>query len=110
MPTVFKQDVVTDLGTTPIDILQITPGVRATVVGLNLANTTDFDNVIADVFVIDENSTQGFYVRGLVIPPNTTAKVVTQGERLILPATAGLRIQTDTENSIDATISYVEIS
>lgn len=110
MPTVFKQDVVTDLGTTPTDVLQIAPGVRATVVGLNLANTTDFDNVVADVFVIDENSTQGFYVRGLVIPPNSTAKVVTQGERLILPATAGLRIQTDTEDGVDATISYVEIS
>jgi len=62
------------------------------------------------VFIVDENSTQGFYVRGLVIPPNTTAKVVTQGERLILPATAGIRIETDTESSLDATVSYVEIS
>ena len=110
MPTVFKQDVVTDLGTTPTDVLQIGEGVRATVVGLNLANKTDYDNVVADVFIVDENSTQGFYVRGLVIPPNTTAKVVTQGERLILPATAGIRIETDTESSLDATISYVEIS
>ena len=110
MPTVFKQDVVTDIGTSPIDVLQIGLGVRATVVGLNLANKTDYDNVVADVFVVDENSTQGFYIRGLTIPPNTTAKVVTQGERLILPATAGLRISCDTDNSLDATLSYVEIS
>jgi len=110
MPTVFKHDVVTDLGSTPVDVVQIPPGVRATVIGLNLANKTDYDVVVADVFVIDENSTQGFYVRGLTIPPNTTAKVVTQGEKLILPETAGIRVSCDTENSVDATISYVEIS
>lgn len=110
MPTVFKQDVVTDVGTDPVDVLQIAPGVRATVVGCNLANITDFDTVVADVFIVDQNSTQGTYIRGLVIPPNTTAKVITNGERLILPETAGLRITTDTESSVDVTLSYVEIS
>jgi hypothetical protein len=49
-------------------------------------------------------------VRGLVIPPNTTAKIITQGEKLILPETAGIRIVSDTDDSVDATISYVEIS
>jgi len=110
MPTIFKQDVVTDVGTDPIDILQIGAGVRATVVGCNLANTTEFDTVVADLFVIDENSTQGTYVKGIVIPPNSTAKVITNGERLILPATAGLRLTSDTESSIDVSLSYVEIS
>lgn len=110
MPTVFKQDVVTDVGTEPVDVLQIAPGIRATVVGCNLANITDFDTVVADVYIVDQNSTQGTYIRGLVIPPNTTAKVITNGERLILPETAGLRIATDTEASVDVTLSYVEIS
>ena len=110
MPTVFRHAVNTDIGTTPVDIVQIPEGVRATVIGLNLANVTDYDTVNVNVFVVDENSTQAHYVRGLVIPPNTSAKVVTQGEKLILPATAGLRIVSDTENSVDATVSYVEIS
>ena len=109
MPTVFKQAVTTDIGTTPIDVLQIEEGVKSTVIGCNLANTTD-DDVIVDVFVVDENSTQAYYVRGLMIPPYNAAKIVTNSEKLILPATAGLRIVSDTENSIDATISYVEIS
>jgi hypothetical protein len=77
---------------------------------MNLANVTDFDTVNVNVFVIDENSTQAHYVRGLVIPPNTSVKVITQGEKLILPETAGVRIVSDTEDSVDATISYVEIS
>lgn len=109
MPTVFKHAVVTDIGTTPIDVLQIDAGVKSTVIGCNLANTTD-DDVIVDVFVIDDNSTQGYYVRGLMIPPYNSAKVITNGEKLILPETAGLRIVSDTDSSIDATISYVEIS
>ena len=110
MPTLFRHAVITGIGTTPIDALQIPIGVRATVIGLNLANVTDYDTVNVNVYVVDENSTQAHYVRGLVIPPNTTAKVITQGEKLILPETAGIRIVSDTEDSVDSTISYVEIS
>jgi hypothetical protein len=110
MPTIFKHAVNTEIGTIPVDVLQIPPGVRATVIGLNLANVTDFDVVNVNVFVVDESSTQAHYVRGLVIPPNTSVKVVTQGEKLILPASSGIRIVSDTPSSVDTTISYVEIS
>jgi len=110
MPTIFRHAVNTGVGTTPVDVVQIAGGVRATVIGLNLANVTDDDTVIADVFVVDDNSTQGTYVRGVVIPPYSTMKVITQGEKLILPETAGLRVQADTEGSLDVTVSYVEIS
>jgi hypothetical protein len=110
MPTVFKHAVNTSIGTTPVDVLQIPGGVRATVIGCNLANVTDFDTVNVNIFVVDENSTQAHYVRGLVIPPNTSVKVITQGEKLILPETAGIRIVSDTDDSVDSTISYVEIS
>ena len=76
----------------------------------NLSNNSDYDMIVANVYVIDENSTQGNYARAIPIPPGSSAKVITNGERLILPETAGLRINSDTEASIDATISYVEIS
>ena len=110
MPTLFKHAVNTNIGTTPVDVLQIPPGVRATVIGCNLSNVTEYDVVSVDVYVIDENSTQGSYVTGLAIPPNTSVKLITQGEKLILPETAGIRIVSDTDDSVDATISYVEIS
>jgi hypothetical protein len=110
MPTIFKHAVNTEIGTVPVDVLQIPQGVRATVIGFNIANITEYDTVVVDVFVVDENSTQAAYVKGLIIPSNTSVKVVTQGEKLILPQTAGLRVVSDTENSIDTTVSYVEIS
>lgn len=110
MPTVFKHSLVTDVGIVPTDIVNIGAGVRATVIGCNLANTTDYDTVVADVFVVGADTTVSYYVRGLIIPPNTSVKVVTQGEKLILPETTGLRLVSNTPNSIDATVSYVEIS
>lgn len=110
MPTLFRHAITTSVGITPVDVLQIPLGVRATVIGCNIANVTDYDTVIVNMYVIDENSTQATYVRGVIIAPNSTVKIITQGEKLILPATSGIRIETDTEDSVDVTISYVEIS
>lgn len=110
MPTQFKHAVNVDVGITPVDVLQIPAGVRATVIGLNIANVTTYDTCNVNVFIIDENSTQAYFVKNLVIPPNTSVKVITQGEKLILPETAGIRISSDVEDSLHTTISYVEIS
>lgn len=110
MPTLFRHAVTTSVGVTPVDVLQIQEGVRATVIGCNIANVTDYDTAVVNMYVVDENSTQATYARGIIIPPNSTVKVITQGEKLILPATSGIRIESDTESSVDVTISYVEIS
>ena len=110
MPTVFKHSLVTQIGTVPTDVVTVGAGVRATVIGCNLANVTEYDTVIADIQVIGADTTVSYYVKGLAIPPNTAVKVITQGEKLILPETTGLRITTNTTDSIDATVSYVEIS
>ena len=110
MPTVFKHAVNKEIGTDPVDVLQIEAGVRATVIGCNIANVTDFDTVNVDVHVVDISSTEAHFVKGLVIPPNTSVKIITQGEKLILPELTGLRIVSDTASSIDTVVSYVEIS
>jgi hypothetical protein len=110
MPTVFKHAVTTEIGITPVDVLDIPAGVRATVIGCNIANVTDYDTVAVDVYVIGADTTLSYYVKQIPIPPNTSLKVITNGEKLILPESTGLRIVSDVENSLDATISYVEIS
>jgi len=110
MPTVFKHSLVSQIGTVPTDVVTVGAGVRATVIGCNLANVTEYDTVIADIQVIGADTTVSYYVKGLAIPPNTAVKVVTQGEKLILPESTGLRITANTSDSIDVTVSYVEIS
>jgi hypothetical protein len=110
MPTVFKQAISTEIGTTPVDVVDIPGGVRATVIGCNLANVTDYDTVSVNVYVIGSDTTLSYYVKKIPIPPNTSIKIITNGEKLILPELTGLRIESDVENSVDATVSYVEIS
>ena len=100
MPTLFRHAVTTSVGITPVDVLQIQEGVRATVIGCNIANVTDYDTVVVNMYVIDENSTQATYVRGIIIAPNTSAKIITQGEKLILPATSGARIPCQSPTSM----------
>ena len=110
MPTQFKHQLTQSIGTVPVDVVSIGAGVRATVIGCNLANTTTYDTVVADVEIVGSDSIVVNYVKGLIIPPNTAVKVVTQGEKVILPENTGIRITSDTTESIDATVSYVEIS
>jgi hypothetical protein len=110
MPTIFKHSLVTQIGTNPTDVLEIGNGVRATVIGCNLANVTEYDVIVADVLIVGADTTTSYYVKGLAIPPNTSVKLITQGEKLILSENTELRIVSDTADSIDATVSYVEIS
>jgi hypothetical protein len=110
MPTTFRHAVNKNIGTTPVDVVQIPVGFRATVIGCNIANVTEYDNVNVDVYVISEDSEQATYVKGLTIAPNSAVKIITNGEKLILPETAGLRIVSDTVDSVDVVVSYVEIS
>ena len=110
MPTVFKHNLVTQVGTVPTDVVSIGIGVRATVIGCNLANVSEYDTVVANVQIVGSDTTVSYYIKGLAIPPNTSVKIITQGEKLILPESTGIRVTSDTTDSIDATVSYVEIS
>jgi len=110
MPTTFKHAVNKNIGTTPVDVVQVPVGFRSTVIGCNIANVTDYDTVNVDVFVISEDSAPAYYVKGLTVSPNSAVKIITNGEKLILPETAGLRIVSDTADSIDVVVSFVEIS
>jgi hypothetical protein len=107
MANFFRTTVSKDIGTTPVDL---TAGAasRFTIIGCNLANTTDED-VIISITVVDSYEVEGYYIKQLVIAPYTSAKVVTNGEKIILAENCTLRIVSDTPASVDAVISYAEI-
>lgn len=108
MATYLRTKVVTNIGTTPVDALQTVSNNRFTIIGCNLANTTE-NNVTVDILVVDSTSSIGYYVKGIIVPANYSLKVITNGEKLILGEQCGLRIVSDTASSIDAVISYAEI-
>lgn len=108
MASFFRTKVVKDIGTTPVDVLATSAGNRFTLIGCNLANTTD-EAVIVDVTITDSSAVTGYYIKQLIIEPYTSAKIVTNGEKIILAEDTTMTIVSDTTNSVDLVASYAEI-
>ena len=108
MATTFKNVVVKGVGSTLATLVQTTNLTRCTVIGLSLTNITG-SNTIVDVLVEDDTSTQGYYVKGVIIPPGSSLRVVNQGEKLIMTTENQLLVRATQPNSVDAIVSYVEI-
>lgn len=107
MPTLLRTATRSNIGTTPIDVIETSGANRFTLIGCNLANRVD-TQVIVDLIIVNSLAEEIFYIRQLSIDPYTSIKVITNGEKLILSENHKLRIVSDTLNSVDATISYAE--
>lgn len=83
---------------------------KTTVIGLSLTNTTA--NVLLASIQIQDTiaSTSAYYVQNIVIPPNTSARVINGGERLVLGPSTNVIIKANQDTSLDLVMSYVEIS
>ena len=110
MPSVFKQVAFNHIGTTKTQVLGIQNGVRATIIGFNVANITDYDVVSITVTLRDNTDNESVYIKNLPVSPNSAVKLVTNGEKLIIPANHKVDVVCNVEESIDVIISYVELS
>ena len=109
MATFFRNNVIKEIGTKPVEILQTTPANRATVIGLSLTNlTTSF--VYCSVLIQDDTGVTGFYLKETLLPANTSLRVVSTGEKLIIAPSNKLLVQASVNDSIDCVLSYVEIT
>lgn len=108
MATFFRNTVTKDVGTVPVRILETTPTTRATVIGLSLANLSE-SVITASVLVQDDTSVTGYYIKDVIIPPQSTLKAVNGGEKLILAPSNQLYVVSNQSESLDAIATYVEI-
>lgn len=109
MATFFKNKVINNVGTLPVEILATTPSNRATVIGLSLTNLkTDF--VYVNIFVQDDTSVTGYYLKETVLPANTSLRAVSTGEKLIIAPSNRLLVSSNQDDSVDVILSYVEIT
>jgi hypothetical protein len=108
MATTFKNKVVANIGTTRQEVLASSANTRITIVGFSLANLTE-GVVLISVELQDETSTVGFYAKDLIVPPNTSLRVLNGGEKLILAPSNVLYVTSNVDDSIDVVISTVEI-
>jgi hypothetical protein len=108
MANFFRNSVVNGVGTTRTNVLETAINSRMTVIGFSLANLTD-GVILASVELQDETSTVGYYAKELIIPPNTSLRVLNGGEKLILTPNNIIYVTSNVDNSIDVILSYVEI-
>lgn len=108
MATTFKNKVVTGIGTARQQVLESAANGRITIVGFSLANLTD-GVILVNVELQDDTSTTGYFAKDLILPPNTSLRVLNGGEKLILAPSNALYVNSNTNNSVDVIISTVEI-
>jgi hypothetical protein len=108
MATQFKNKVIREIGPVPILALDTDAATRSTIIGLNLANLTDFI-VYASVLIHDDTSVEGYFMKDVMVPPNSSLHALAAGEKLILAPTNELYLVADQDEALDAVISYVDI-
>lgn len=108
MATFFKNSVVKNIGTVPVRVVETQANSRATVIGLSLTNLTTVTLTVS-VQVQDDTSTMGYYCKDIILPANSSLRLVNGGEKLILGNRNELYVSCSVENGIDALVSYVEI-
>ena len=108
MASFFRNKVAKEIGTTPVEVLATAANSRMTIIGLSLANLTE-GIVLIDIELTDDADVTGYYARQILIPPNSSLRVVNGGEKLILSTSNSLTITANVADAIDAIISYVEL-
>ena len=108
MATLFKNKVVNNIGTVPVDIYETDASTRATIIGLSLTNLTE-SFVYVDVLIQDDTSITGHYLKQTLLPANTSLRVVATGEKLIIAPSNKLQVRSSIDDSVDCVVSFVEI-
>jgi hypothetical protein len=110
MATVFKNVLSSGLGTTPTTVLASSGSATTTVIGLSMTNITSSTILVSIQLQDTITSTTAYYINNVVIPANTSLRVINGGERLVLGASTYVIITSNNTASVDLVMSYVEIS
>jgi len=108
MATQFKNKVIKEIGPIPILALETDASTKSTVIGINLANLTDFI-VYASITLKDDTSVEGYFMKDVMVPPNSSLKALASGEKLILASDNELYFVADQDEALDVIVSYVDI-
>lgn len=119
MANFFRNTISKEIGTTPVVVLEVPGNARATVIGMSLTNLTlgailvsvevDIPAVPATESTPEIPAVRGHYCKDVLVPANTSLRLVNGGEKLILTQSNKLYVSSNAEASVDALISYVEI-
>jgi hypothetical protein len=108
MASFFRNAVIKNVGATPVTVLSTAANARHTVIGLSLSNLTN-GIVLVDIQLTNDLAVTGYYIHQMMIPPNSSLRVINGGEKLILAPSNTLTVNANMANALDVIASYVEI-
>jgi len=108
MATYFRNTVNKEIGINPVTVLDNSNNSKMTVVGISLANVSE-SNLFVDVTVTNDLDVEVHYVKQVMLPPNSSMRLIAGGEKLILGNDNQIKVKSNLADSIDAIVSYVEI-
>ena len=98
-----------EVGRTPVVLATTAFNQKAAVVGLSLCNVAE-TGVYVSVTITDAAGVEGYYVKDILIAPNSSLKVVNGGEKLLLAPNNTIKLVSSWDAGIDALLSLVVIT
>lgn len=108
MATFFKNAVVKEVGSTPTSVLENSANSKMTVLGVSLANVSE-SSLFISMTLTDDQGTEGYFLKDVNLPPNSSLRALNGGEKLILGNGNILKVTSNLDASVDVIVSYVEI-
>ena len=108
MATYFRNTVNKEIGTTPVTVLDNSNNSKMTVVGISLANVSE-SNLFVDVTVTNDLDVEVHYVKQVMLPPNSSMRLIAGGEKLILGNDNQIKINSNLADSIDAIVDVQHV-
>jgi len=109
MATTFRTKIVKNVGTQKLEVFTTPGGTNATIIGMNLANISEFA-VQASILIKDDTSIEAYYIKDVMIPAQSSFKAMIGGEKIIVPTDYAVLVQSDIDDSVDVIVSYVDIT
>ncbi len=108
MANQFVKEIRQSIGTTPETVYETDANTKATIIGINIANTAVYP-VYASIKIMDETSTEIFLVKET--PINTRASLAAIGgdQKLVLEPNNRLIVYSNAPSSLDVVVSALEI-
>jgi hypothetical protein len=114
MATFFRNKLESEIGTSEVEVIDVSTNSRVTVIGMSLTNLTD--DIVRATIRIENNEVgvsapndSAYYIKNVMLPANQSLRVINGGEKLVLAGDMKVYVQSNTADSLDFVASYVEI-
>ncbi len=110
MANTYKNSKAVQVGNTLTDVYTAPAAGTASVVSLCIANIVS-ENIFVDVKLYDDSEADDAYIiKGAPVPIGGSLVVIGGDQKVILESSDKLQVQSDTDVSIDVTVSILEVT